>query len=99
MPTYEYFCKNCGAEFEQFQSIRAESLKICPECGQATLERKISGGSGLIFKGSGFYITDYKGKKDISAESSAKTTPAVKKNPAKPVTKTSTAPVKETTPK
>lgn len=64
MPTYEYFCKKCGAEFEKFQRMSDEPLKICPNCGEAALERKISGGAGLIFKGSGFYITDYRNKRD-----------------------------------
>jgi putative FmdB family regulatory protein len=60
MPTYEYRCTRCGFEFEEFQSIAAEPISICPKCGAAGVQRKISGGSGLIFKGSGFYITDYK---------------------------------------
>jgi len=59
MPTYEYFCLSCGFEFEEFQSIASEPISTCPKCKQA-VQRKISGGSGLIFKGSGFYITDYK---------------------------------------
>ena len=59
MPTYEYYCHNCRRTFEYFQKITAEPLVSCPECHQ-TVERKISGGSGLIFKGSGFYSTDYK---------------------------------------
>ena len=59
MPTYEYYCTGCGFEFEEFQSIASEPITVCPKC-KARVERKISGGSGLIFKGSGFYITDYK---------------------------------------
>jgi putative FmdB family regulatory protein len=62
MPTYEYRCKNCKFEFEEFQSIASEPLHVCPKCN-GNVERKISGGSGLIFKGSGFYITDYKNNK------------------------------------
>jgi putative FmdB family regulatory protein len=62
MPTYEYYCTACAFEFEEFQSIAAEAIKICPKCKEQTVIRKISGGSGLIFKGSGFYITDYKNK-------------------------------------
>ncbi|MBO8130680.1 MAG: zinc ribbon domain-containing protein [Candidatus Marinimicrobia bacterium] len=62
MPTYEYICDNCKFEFEEFQSIGSEPLKICPKCGKDTIRRVISGGIGLIFKGSGFYITDYKQK-------------------------------------
>ena len=63
MPTYEYYCKACEFEFEEFQSIAAEPITVCPKCKKPGVVRKISGGSGLIFKGSGFYITDYKNKK------------------------------------
>ena len=62
MPTYEYKCDACGHEFERFQSIMAEPVKRCPECGKAKVRRLISTGAGLIFKGSGFYITDYRDK-------------------------------------
>ncbi|MBN2092253.1 zinc ribbon domain-containing protein [candidate division KSB1 bacterium] len=60
MPTYEYLCANCGHRFEKFQRITAEPEKICPKCQQMTIKRVINGGNGIIFKGSGFYITDYK---------------------------------------
>lgn len=59
MPTYDYVCHVCGYTFEQFQSIKAEPLKICPQCN-GQISRKIGGGVGLLFKGNGFYITDYK---------------------------------------
>jgi len=59
MPTYEYECQDCGKHFEYFQSIKAAPKKKCEECG-GRLQRLVSAGSGLIFKGSGFYITDYK---------------------------------------
>lgn len=62
MPTYEYKCKKCGISFEEFHSISAEPIKACPECG-GDVVRLISAGNGLIFKGSGFYITDYKNSK------------------------------------
>ena len=62
MPTYEYRCKSCDFEFEEFQSIVAEPLTVCPRCG-GEVYRLISGGVGLIFRGSGFYETDYKRKK------------------------------------
>lgn len=62
MPTYEYYCTSCGFEFEEFQSIASAPISICPKCGE-NVKRKISGGVGLIFKGTGFYITDYKNKK------------------------------------
>ena len=59
MPTYDYQCQACGHHFEKFQSITAEPVRVCPKCGQEKVTRLVSGGSGL-FKGSGFYITDYK---------------------------------------
>ncbi len=62
MPTYEYVCKNCEYEFEQFQSMSAPHLTKCPKCGQETLQRKIGTGAGIIFVGGGFYCNDYKGK-------------------------------------
>jgi putative FmdB family regulatory protein len=61
MPTYEYKCKHCGHRFEELQSITADSLRICPECGNNGLERLIGAGAGVIFKGQGFYTTDYRG--------------------------------------
>ncbi|MEJ2536361.1 MAG: zinc ribbon domain-containing protein [Calditrichia bacterium] len=66
MPTYTYRCKKCKMQFDSFQSIVDPPLKICPSC-KGELERVITGGSGLIFKGSGFYITDY-AKKNSSGE-------------------------------
>ena len=61
MPTYEYKCTKCGKRFEELQSITAPPLKKCPKCGGKP-ERQMSGGAGLIFKGTGFYETDYKKK-------------------------------------
>src|SRR5438046_2931253 len=63
MPTYEYICRSCGHVFEEFQSIKDEALLTCPNCGQDMLERGTGGGKGMIFTGSGFYLTDYKGEK------------------------------------
>lgn len=59
MPTYEYRCSDCGHEFEEFQLMTEPPLDKCPECG-GRAERVISGGAGFLFKGSGFYITDYR---------------------------------------
>ena len=59
MPTYEYECRKCGHRFEKFQSITAEPVKTCPQC-KGRVARLLSGGAGIIFKGSGFYQTDYK---------------------------------------
>jgi putative FmdB family regulatory protein len=69
MPTYDYRCKDCGHHLEEFQSVTDEPLTTCPKCG-GNLQRLITGGSGLIFKGSGFYITDYKNGKSKSNISS-----------------------------
>ena len=71
MPTYEYRCPACKHEFEKFQRMSEEPKAECPECGGES-ERKLSGGAGLLFKGSGFYITDYRTdsyKKAASADS------------------------------
>jgi putative FmdB family regulatory protein len=61
MPTYDYRCELCGHEFEEFQSMKDELLVVCPKCKKEGLKRLIGSGSGMIFKGSGFYLTDYKG--------------------------------------
>jgi putative FmdB family regulatory protein len=68
MPTYEYACSKCGHHFDKFQPMRDEPLKKCPKCGRAALKRLVGGGAGLIFKGSGFYITDYRNKPAGKAE-------------------------------
>jgi len=74
MPTYDYICENCGYEFEQFQSITARSLRKCPECGKRGLKRLIGAGSGIIFKGTGFYETDYRSESYTKAKESEKST-------------------------
>ena len=74
MPTYEYKCFACNHTFERFQSITADPIKRCPECGKAKVKRLLGTGAGFVFKGSGFYITDYRdqGYKDkAKAESGA----------------------------
>lgn len=74
MPTYEYICDACGHELEEFQSMSAKPLKKCPDCGKNKLVRQIGTGAGIIFKGSGFYETDYRSegyKKDAKAETDA----------------------------
>jgi len=60
MPTYDYACEKCGHKFEAFQSITAKPLRKCPECAKLSLKRLIGAGAGIIFKGSGFYQTDYR---------------------------------------
>ena len=70
MPTYEYRCPECGTEFEKFQKMSDPPGAPCPSCGKDA-ERRLSGGAGFLFKGSGFYITDYRGegyKKAAQAE-------------------------------
>ncbi len=87
MPTYEYACPKCGHEFEQFQSMRDEPLKKCPKCKKTGVKRLVGGGAGLIFKGTGFYITDYKKKSsgggDGGGESKASSSDAKPAAPAK----------------
>src|SRR5438874_2673845 len=60
MPTYEYKCNACGHRFEKFQSMSSDPIRKCPKCGKMKVQRLIGTGAGLIFKGSGFYITDYR---------------------------------------
>lgn len=71
MPTYDYQCQACQHEFEVFQNMSDAPLKKCPECG-GKVKRLIGTGAGLIFKGSGFYITDYKNKKSSASPASPK---------------------------
>ena len=72
MPTYDYICQKCGAEFERFQSISAKALRKCPKCGKNALKRLIGAGSGIIFKGAGFYETDYRSADYKKAQNSEK---------------------------
>jgi putative FmdB family regulatory protein len=84
MPTYEYECEKCQHQFERFQSITEEPVKVCPVCG-GKVKRLISGGGGLLFKGHGFYITDYRSesyKKRQREETGATTKDEKKKQPA-----------------
>lgn len=72
MPTYDYICDGCGHKFEHFQSMTSAILKKCPQCNKAKLRRLIGSGAGVIFKGSGFYATDYRSDNyKSSAKSSA----------------------------
>jgi putative FmdB family regulatory protein len=105
MPTYEYICGKCGHEFETFRSISAPSLKVCPKdlCaqkkwGRGQVKKKIGAGAGLLFKGSGFYITDYRseGYKQSAKKDSApaKTSGGDAKPAAKPETESAKPPAK-----
>ncbi len=85
MPTYDYACNDCGHEMEAFHSMTAPPLTNCPACGKAGLRKKIGPGAGLLFKGSGFYITDYRSesyKKGASHESPSKTEAKTEAKPA-----------------
>jgi len=79
MPTYQYLCDNCGYEFEKFQSITARPLRKCPECGKNRVKRLIGTGAGVIFKGSGFYQTDYRSESYKKAEKKDKESTTEKK--------------------
>ena len=104
MPTYEYICSKCGQEFETIQSISAQPLTTCLEdlCGRkkwgrGKVKRKVSGGAGLLFKGSGFYITDYRseGYKQAAKQESTAAKPAESKTSTdKPAAKTDSKPAK-----
>ncbi len=89
MPTYAYVCNNCHHEFDAFQSITAKPLRQCPACGKNTLKRLIGTGAGIIFKGSGFYCTDYRSDgyksaaKSETSSSSSSSKAAEKKPDAK----------------
>ncbi len=76
MPTYEYACTECDHQFEQFQSITASPLRDCPKCGRRKLRRLIGTGGGVLFRGSGFYQTDYRSESyRKAAEAEAKAAP------------------------
>ena len=77
MPTYEYVCRACRHEFERFQPITSSPVRTCPKCGRKRVERKIGIGAAVLFKGGGFYETDYR------SESYRKTEEAEKKETEK----------------
>ena len=86
MPTYEYQCSNCDHAFEVLQSMLEKKLRKCPECDKKTLHRLIGSGSGIIFKGTGFYETDFKTKKEPKKESKS-TTPTAGSDSGKEASK------------
>ena len=93
MPTYEYECKDCGYKFEVFQNMTDKPLKKCSVCG-GTVERLIGTGSGIIFKGGGFYATDYRSKSYKEGAKADKHEP-VTKNSSKKTEKATTPKVSE----
>jgi putative FmdB family regulatory protein len=103
MPTYDYKCNACSHRFEQFQSMKDKTLRKCPKCGKGALERLIGIGAAVIFKGSGFYQTDYRSeayKKSADSDKKAETPAAggekTKTEGATPgATKTESAPKTE----
>jgi len=88
MPTYEYKCESCGNIFEEFQSMKDDPITKCPRCG-GKVQRLIGSGAGLIFKGSGFYLTDYK---------KSNSSPSTSSNESKTKTAQSQAKAKEEKP-
>ena len=90
MPTYDYRCENCGHELELFQSISESPKRKCPACSRLKLRRLIGTGAGIIFKGSGFYETDYRSKSWKSGAASAKQERDSAKSPASDDKKSST---------
>lgn len=82
MPTYEYVCRKCSHEFDAFQRMSDAPLKRCPKC-KGAVQRKIGGGAGLLFKGSGFYITDYRSPGYKSGAKADAATPAAKSDTKK----------------
>lgn len=92
MPTYDYVCDACDHKFELFQSITAEPEKKCPQCGKRKLRRLIGAGAAIVFKGSGFYQTDYRSesyKKRAEADKPAGDTKSESKNESKSESKSS----------
>ncbi len=87
MPTYDYECPKCGCRFEKFEAMTAERAGVCPECGSKG-RRLIGAGAGLIFKGSGFYTTDYRSASyKKAAEKEAAVAGPTDKSPSKSSTK------------
>src|SRR5262245_36760001 len=103
MPTYEYVCEKCGHTFDQFQSISAAPLSTCLEAvcpknrwGKGKVRRAISAGAGLIFKGSGFYITDYRSDKYKEAAKKDSGSKSTSSGDPKPADTKAAAPKAET---
>ena len=99
MPTYDYECESCGHAFELFQSMSAPIKRKCPECKKSKLKRLIGTGAGVLFKGSGFYETDYRSesyKKAKKEDSSKKASDKTKSDESKPKKETGSSGKKST---
>ena len=88
MPTYDYICDACQHEFEAFESIKADSQTVCPTCHEAKLRRKIGAGAAILFKGSGFYQTDYRSESYKKGAEADKTSSEAASKPAETTTST-----------
>ena len=99
MPTYDYICDGCKHEFEAFESIKADPQTLCPLCHETTLRRKISGGAAILFKGSGFYQTDYRSESYKTAAKADKPPEPAKASSESGSSSSSPAPKAESTPK
>ena len=95
MPTYDYICDSCGHEFEAYESIMAQSRTECPECKVPKLRRKIGPGAAILFKGSGFYQTDYRSDSYKKAEKADKSS----SEPAKPAAESKSSTESSSSPK
>ena len=84
MPTYAYECGACSHRFEEFQSITAKPLRKCPDCSKLKLQRLIGPGAGFLFKGSGFYETDYRSESYSKASKEESSAPEKKSSDSKP---------------
>jgi putative FmdB family regulatory protein len=92
MPTYDYVCESCGHQLELFQSMSESPRRKCPACGQQKLRRRIGAGAGILFRGSGFYQTDYRSSSWKQGESGAKE--STKEGSGEASTRSSDAPEK-----
>ena len=99
MPTYDYICDDCGHEFEAYESITAQPQTDCPECRHPKLRRKIGPGAAILFKGSGFYQTDYRSESYKKAAKAEKPAAETTKSSGDSASSTSTSPAPSSTPK
>lgn len=90
MPTYEYACDACDHKWEEFQSIKAPATQKCPDCGKKKARRLISAGGGFLFKGTGFYITDYRSDSYKKSADSDKKAPSTESTAPKTEAKSET---------